>query len=65
MLRCNSEAMSIHLEEIAFHVARGAHAVLPVDQAGWHGSAEHVVPPSITMIPLPPRCPELSPVENV
>jgi hypothetical protein len=36
-----------------------------LDQAGWHGSAELVVPPNITLMPLPPRCPELNPVENV
>jgi transposase len=65
MPRCNSEAMSMHLEEIAFHIAPGAHAVLLLDQAGWHGSAELVVPPNITLMPLPPRCPELNPVENV
>src|SRR3546814_4803234 len=63
--RCNSEAMSMHLEEIAFHVAPGAHAVLILDQAGWHGSAELIVPANITLMPLPPRCPELNPVENV
>jgi len=28
LLRRNSEAMRLHLEEIAFHVAPGAHAVL-------------------------------------
>ena len=65
MPRCNGEAMSMHLEEIAFHVAPGAHAVVLLDQAGWHGSAELVVPHNITLMPLPPRCPELNPVENV
>ena len=55
----------MHLEEIAFHVAPGAHAVVLLDQAGWHGSAELVVPHNITLMPLPPRCPELNPVENV
>ena len=65
MPRCNSEAMSMHLEEIALHVAPGAHAVLLLDQAGWHASAELVVPPDITLMPLPPGCPELNPVENV
>ena len=48
-----------------FHVAPGAHAVLLLDQAGWHGSAELAVPDNITLMPLPPRCPELNPVENV
>ena len=33
---CNTEAMNLHLVEIAPTVAPGAHAVLLVDQAGWH-----------------------------
>ena len=43
----------------------GAHAVLLLDQAGWHLSDRLVVPPNITLMPLPPKCPELNPVENV
>jgi hypothetical protein len=57
--------MNMHLEEIVFHVAPGAHAVVILDQAGWHGSTDLVVPPNITLLPLPPRCPELNPVENI
>ncbi len=57
--------MSLHLAEIATAVALGAHAVLLMDQAGWHLSHQLVVPPNITIIPLPPKCPELNPVENV
>ena len=53
------------LEGIAFHVAQGAHTVLLLDQAGWHGSAKMVVPDNITLLPLPPSRPELNPVENV
>lgn len=55
----------MHLEEIAFHVAPGAHAVVLLDQAGWHGANDLAVPPNITLLPLPPRCPELNPVENL
>ena len=62
---CNTEAMNLHLVEIAATVAPGAHAVLLVDQAGWHLSTELVVPPNITIMALPPKCPELNPVENV
>ena len=43
----------------------GAHAVLLVDQAGWHLSHRLIVPPNITIVPLPPKCPELNPVENI
>jgi transposase len=50
---------------LAQTVAPGAHAVLLVDQAGWHLSTRLVVPPNITIIALPPKSPELNPVENV
>jgi len=36
---CNSEAMQLHLNEIATRVSPGAHAILILDQAAWHGSA--------------------------
>ena len=36
-----------------------------MDQAGWHLSAELFIPDNITIIPLPPKCPELNPVENI
>src|SRR6266481_9283769 len=55
---CNTEAMNLHLVEIAKAIAPGAHAVLLVDQAGWHLSARLLIPANITIIPLPPKCPE-------
>ena len=63
--RCNTAAMNLHLAEIAQAVASGAHAVLLLDQAGWHLSDKLVVPPNLTLLPLPPKCPELNPVENI
>jgi len=57
--------MTLHLAEIATEVAPGKHAVLLLDQAGWHLSRHLVVPPNITLLPLPPKCPKLNPVENV
>jgi transposase len=62
---CNTETMSLHLAEISLAVAIGAHAVVLVDQAGWHMTDKLVVPGNITLIPLPAKCPELNPVENV
>jgi hypothetical protein len=62
---CNTEAMNLHLAEIAKAVAPGAHAVLLVDQAGWHLSARLLIPANITILALPPKCPELNPVENI
>lgn len=57
--------MALHLQEISAAVAPGAHAVLLLDQAGWHGARDLAVPDNITLLPLPPRSPELNPVENV
>jgi transposase len=45
--------------------ARGAHAVLLLDRAGWHTTGDLVVPKNMTLIFLPSRAPELNPVENI
>jgi len=55
--------MNLHLAEISARVAPGRHAALLMDQAGWHMSAKLVVPNNITIVPLPPKCPELNPAE--
>ena len=57
--------MNLHLAEIAQAVAAETHAVLIMDQAGWHMTARLIVPENITIVPLPAKCPELNPVENV
>jgi transposase len=61
----DSHALSVHLKEIAHHVAPGAHAALVLDGAGWHISDKLDVPKNITLIILPPYSPELNPVENL
>ncbi len=45
--------------------AYGRHAVLLADQAGWHTSHKLIVPPNISLLPLPPNCLEFNPIENV
>ncbi len=60
-----TEAMQLHLDEISRAVARGAHAVLLLDRAGWHTSGRLIVPKNLTLIFLPSRAPELNPVENI
>ena len=62
---CDTQAMTVHLAEISAMVAPGAHGLVILDQAGWHMSKALVVPDNITLLPLPPRSPELNPVENV
>ena len=62
----NIDAMNEHLKEISHHVAPGAHCLLQVDGAGWHGPSETlIVPDNITLLKIPPYTPELNPVENI
>jgi len=61
----NVDAMNIHLAEISRSVTHGAHAVLVLDQAGWHTSPKLHVPENISLLPLPAYAPELNPVEQV
>ena len=61
----DTEAMQLHLDEISRHVAKGAHAVLLLDRAGWHTTTKLDIPTNITPILLPSRAPELNPVENI
>jgi hypothetical protein len=62
---CNTDTMSLHLAEISLAVAPGAHAVVLMDQAGWHMTDKLDVPDNISIVALPPKCPELNPVENI
>lgn len=62
----SSEAMTIHLAEIARQVSADAHAVLVCDGAGWHQTGERLtVPGNLSLLRLPPYAPELNPIENV
>jgi transposase len=63
--RCNTAAMALHLAEISQTVTPGAHAVVLLDQAGWHLSDKLDIPANISLMPLPPKSPELNPVENI
>ena len=47
---CNMSAMQAHLAEISAMVDPGAHAVLILDQAGWHTSAKLIVPGNMTEV---------------
>ncbi len=60
-----TEGMNLHLKEIALAVAPGAHALVLLDQVGWHQSKRLVVPANITLMPLPAKAPGLNPLEKV
>jgi transposase len=61
----NSHAMEEHLKIISANISPDAHGVLVLDQAGWHTAHALAIPDNITLLPLPPRSPELNPVENL
>ena len=61
----STEAMGVFLERFAATLAPDEHAVLVLDQAGWHGAHALRIPPNVTLVPLPPYAPELNPIERV
>ena len=61
----DTEAMQFHLDEVSLVVAKGAHAVLLLDRAGWHTTGNLIIPKNLTLVFLPSRAPELNPVENI
>jgi hypothetical protein len=65
MPRADTQAMQHHRDEIARPLAPQAHAVVVLDQAGWHTTGKLRLPENLSLLPLPPKSPELNPVENV
>lgn len=61
----STEAMSIFLDYFATTLAPDVHAVMVLDQAGWHGAKALHRPSNVTLVPLPAYAPELNPVERV
>jgi hypothetical protein len=63
--RVSADAMDVFLEHFARQPEPGVHAVLVLDEAGWHHARVLHVPETITLLPLPPASPQLNPVERV
>lgn len=61
----NTSSMQHHLEEISYHVAKGKHAVVVLDRAGWHLAKDLKIPVNISLLSLPAYSPELNPQEQV
>src|SRR6266536_2935257 len=55
--RPGAAGMQQHLDEIATNVTPGAHAIVLLDQAGWHGARALKLPSNLSLMPLPPRAP--------
>jgi len=59
------DLMGWHLEQLSKLLGPDRHAVLVLDQAGWHVSKKLLVPTNVTLLHLPPYSPELNPVERL
>jgi hypothetical protein len=53
----STEAMGIFLGLFAASLAPDAHAVLVLDQSGWHGSGALILPDNIALVPYCPTHP--------
>ena len=57
--------MNAFLRDLSGRIDCHSHAVLVVDRAAWHRSKSLSVPNNITLLHLPPYCPELNPIERL
>lgn len=60
----STAAMTRFLADFSAQIPSDTHAVMVLDGAGWHGASVEV-PANVTLVPLPPYCPELNPVERI
>ena len=66
MPNADTDAMQKHIDEIGRAVARGAHALIILDKAGWHTAKNKLeVPEGIHLEFLPSHSPELQPSERL
>ena len=61
----NAGAMQVFLDHFTAALAQDVQAVMVLDGAGWHVAHALEVPENITLVLLPPYCPELNPVERI
>src|SRR5205085_11314840 len=57
--------MQKHIDEIGRAVAPGPHALIILDQAGWHATGKLKLRDNLTLVLLLPACPELNSAENI
>lgn len=61
----NAQIVNLFFEELATQIPDGVHVILVWDQAGYHTGHELRVPKNVSLLSLPPRSPELNPMENL
>lgn len=63
MPHVNIAHMNVFLDAFAAALPPTVHAVMLMDQAGWHTSPKLKTPENVTLLHLPPKSPELNPSE--
>ncbi len=63
MPHVNTACMNLFLETFSRALEPDVHAVLLLDQAGWHTTQKLKLQPNVTLLHLPPKAPELNPSE--
>ena len=61
----DTDLMGTFLAGLSGTLAPDEHAVLVLDQAGWHVAKALAVPQNVTLLFLPPYSPELNPAERL
>ena len=61
----NTAAMQLFLDSFAATLATDEHAVMVLDQAGWHIAEKLMLPSNVSLVLQPPYSPELNPVERL
>ncbi len=61
----NCQTTQMFLEQLSKSVSQDKHIALFWDNAGFHSLKQIKLPENITVVSLPPRSPELNPVENL
>lgn len=65
MPEASTRTMQVFLDGFTAQLAPDEHAIMLLDQAGWHGARALMAPGNVTLVPLPPYAPQLNPVERV
>jgi transposase len=63
MPHVNIAHMNVFLEAFGRSLTANVHAVLLLDQAGWHTSQKLMIPSNVTLLHFPPKSAELNPSE--
>ena len=61
----NTAHMNAFLEVFSASLSPDEHAVLVMDNAGWHHAKDLKMPGNVTPLYLPPYSPELNPIERL